>query len=204
MPESHDNGGHGDRGAVRRSVGEATRRLPGGVRRLPGDAVRLAVIGLGKTVQWTSRVNRTRTGREQEQGRETNIADGPAEKAETTVRTSSPNLPPEASTGGAVTPEDVSGAEPGAGSEPTAAETPADEPDESYRAPAPRASAAAPEELPVANYDELSMASLRGRLRTLTVTDLETLLVHERAHQNRSNVVTMFENRIRKLREQQS
>lgn len=56
-----------------------------------------------------------------------------------------------------------------------------------------------PEELPVSNYDEATLGSLRARLRNLTASDLRTLLAYERAHYNRANVVTMFENRISKL-----
>ena len=48
-------------------------------------------------------------------------------------------------------------------------------------------------------YDELSVASLRARLRTLDAAQVRDLLDYERAHASRANVVTMFERRIAKL-----
>jgi hypothetical protein len=53
--------------------------------------------------------------------------------------------------------------------------------------------------LPVAGYDQLTVASLRARLRVLDVTQVRALLDYEKAHQNRTDVVTMFERRIAKL-----
>ena len=61
--------------------------------------------------------------------------------------------------------------------------------------PAPEAGADAP--LP--NYDKLSIASLRARLRNLDVAQLRQLLVYERAHAARPDVIRMFERRITKL-----
>jgi hypothetical protein len=54
-------------------------------------------------------------------------------------------------------------------------------------------------ELPLANYDELSVASLRARLRNLSNDDLSVLMSYERAHQNRPEVVKMFQNRLIKM-----
>lgn len=59
--------------------------------------------------------------------------------------------------------------------------------------------AAAEAELPLANYDELSVNSLRARLRTLTVAQVAQLAEYEKAHAARAEVVTMFERRIAKL-----
>ena len=53
--------------------------------------------------------------------------------------------------------------------------------------------------LPLPGYDELSLASLRSRLRNLDATQLATLLAYDRSAANRSDVVTMFERRIAKL-----
>jgi cytoskeletal protein RodZ len=53
--------------------------------------------------------------------------------------------------------------------------------------------------LPLPNYDELTIASLRARLRTLTPEQLTVLIEYERAHANRADVITMFERRITKL-----
>jgi hypothetical protein len=62
--------------------------------------------------------------------------------------------------------------------------------------------AAAPEvaaELPLANYDSLTIASLRARLRNLTAGQLTELIGYEREHANREDVISMFERRITKL-----
>src|SRR5580658_1231977 len=54
-------------------------------------------------------------------------------------------------------------------------------------------------ELPIRGYDDLSLASLRARLRHLDAAQLELLVAHERSHANRTDVLTMFGNRIAKL-----
>jgi hypothetical protein len=53
--------------------------------------------------------------------------------------------------------------------------------------------------LPLANYDELSVASLRARLRNLSNDDLTLLMTYEKAHQNRPEVIKMFQNRLIKM-----
>jgi hypothetical protein len=45
-------------------------------------------------------------------------------------------------------------------------------------------------------YDELSLAQLRGRLRGLSLPQLEALLEHEQAQRDRAPFVTMLSNRI--------
>jgi hypothetical protein len=85
-------------------------------------------------------------------------------------------------------------AEPAVVAEPEAAAEP-----ETVAAPE---SAAAPEttaELPLANYDELTVASLRARLRNLSNDDLGQLRAYEEAHQNRPEVIKMFQNRLIKM-----
>jgi hypothetical protein len=63
-------------------------------------------------------------------------------------------------------------------------------------APAASGDAAA---LPLANYDELSVASLRARLRNLSPEQLTQLIDYEKGHAGRADVITMFERRIAKL-----
>jgi hypothetical protein len=53
---------------------------------------------------------------------------------------------------------------------------------------------------PIANYDALSLPSLRARLRSLDAAQLARLAAYERAHAARAEVISMFENRIAKLR----
>jgi len=65
-------------------------------------------------------------------------------------------------------------------------------------AAAPAASAG---ELPLPNYDDLTIASLRARLRNLSADQLAQLVDYEKSHANREDVVQMFERRIAKLAE---
>jgi len=67
------------------------------------------------------------------------------------------------------------------------------------RPAAPEPAAAAAVAAPLPNYDELSLASLRARLRNLDVTQVRQLAEYERAHAARAEVLTMFERRIAKL-----
>lgn len=55
------------------------------------------------------------------------------------------------------------------------------------------------DELPLPDYDHMTLGSLRGRLRSLTVEQLVQLRDYEKAHANRLPVVTMLDNRIAKL-----
>lgn len=68
------------------------------------------------------------------------------------------------------------------GGETGAADEPAEEP------------AGPPAALP--GYPEMSLPQLRGKLRTLSLADLRTLLAWETAHENRPPYVTMLSNRI--------
>ncbi len=59
-------------------------------------------------------------------------------------------------------------------------------------------------DLPITGYDELSLPSLRARLRNLDADQLAVLLAYERSHANREDVATMFERRIARLAETQN
>jgi hypothetical protein len=89
--------------------------------------------------------------------------------------------------------------------EPAAAEHPAaghldvaDAPTPVAEEPVPE-SAAKAADLPLPNYDGLTVASLRARLRNLDSPQLRILIDYEKAHAGRADVVTMFERRIAKL-----
>ena len=66
---------------------------------------------------------------------------------------------------------------------------------------AARASSAplAHDDLPLPDYDHMTLGSLRGRLRSLSVEQLVQLRTYEKAHADRLPVVTMLDNRIAKL-----
>jgi hypothetical protein len=53
--------------------------------------------------------------------------------------------------------------------------------------------------LPLANYDSLSLASIRARLRSLDIGQLKVLLDYEAVNAERPDVLGMFERRIEKL-----
>jgi hypothetical protein len=55
------------------------------------------------------------------------------------------------------------------------------------------------DELPIPDFDNVSLASLRARLRSLTIEQLVTLREWEQAHAHRLPVVTLLDNRIAKL-----
>src|SRR3954453_23654693 len=55
------------------------------------------------------------------------------------------------------------------------------------------------DELPIPAFDNISIGSLRARLRPLTVEQLVTLREWEQAHAHRLNVITTLDNRIAKL-----
>jgi hypothetical protein len=52
---------------------------------------------------------------------------------------------------------------------------------------------------PLPNYGELSVASLRARLRNLDIGQVRELTEYEKAHAGRVDVIAMFERRIAKL-----
>jgi hypothetical protein len=51
----------------------------------------------------------------------------------------------------------------------------------------------------VPRYDELTVASLRARLRNLDRGQVAQLLAYEQSHAARDAVITMYERRIAKL-----
>ncbi|WP_285732455.1 hypothetical protein [Nocardiopsis sp. ATB16-24] len=55
------------------------------------------------------------------------------------------------------------------------------------------------EELAVPTYDELTLPSIRARLRKLTVEQVRDLRAYEVAHQGRPEFIKMYDNRITKL-----
>jgi len=100
-------------------------------------------------------------------------ADSPAAGAAPAAAAGAPE--PAAAPEPAPTPEPSAAAEPAAAAEPTAVAA------------------------PLPNYDELSVASLRARLRNLDVAQVRQLAEYERTHAARADVLTMFERRVAKL-----
>lgn len=55
------------------------------------------------------------------------------------------------------------------------------------------------DQLPLPDYDHMTLGSLRGRMRSLDVPQLVQLRDYEKAHADRLPIVTMLDNRIAKL-----
>ncbi|MGH3693427.1 MAG: lipid droplet-associated protein [Pseudonocardiaceae bacterium] len=69
--------------------------------------------------------------------------------------------------------------------------------------PHPTADGAAPATPSLlADYDGMSLAQLRTKLREFSLPQLEELLEHERAHRNRPAFITLLSNRISTVRAQ--
>jgi hypothetical protein len=85
--------------------------------------------------------------------------------------------------------------------ETAAAETPAAGTPAAETAPPREPAAAAPAgaEPPIPNYEQLSIASLRARLRGLTLVQVRELIIYERGHAGRQDVIAMYERRVAKL-----
>jgi hypothetical protein len=86
-------------------------------------------------------------------------------------------------------------AEPSASAQPASESAVAREPAAAEPAP----SAAAAPAAPIPGYDDLSVASLRARLRGLDAAGVRALLDYEKANARRDDVITMFERRLSKI-----
>ena len=59
--------------------------------------------------------------------------------------------------------------------------------------------AAKPDAAPIPGYDDLSIPSLRARLRGLDAYGVQALLAYEKTHAQRDDVITMYERRLSKI-----
>jgi hypothetical protein len=57
----------------------------------------------------------------------------------------------------------------------------------------------APAAPPLPGYDDLSLPSLRARLRTLDAPGIKAMLNYEKAHARRGEVISMLERRLAKI-----
>ncbi|GAA4944596.1 hypothetical protein GCM10023224_29630 [Streptomonospora halophila] len=80
-----------------------------------------------------------------------------------------------------------------------AAEATTQESDDSVLEDVRRQAAPSPEELPVPGYDDLTLPSIRARLRKLTIDQVRELRAYEVAHGERAEFIKMYDNRIAKL-----
>jgi hypothetical protein len=84
---------------------------------------------------------------------------------------------------------------PSASVQPASASAAAHEPAAATPAPLAAAAPAAP----IPGYDDLSVASLRARLRGLDAAGVQALLDYEKANARRDDVIAMFERRLSKI-----
>jgi hypothetical protein len=109
------------------------------------------------------------------------------------VRVISPKKAAKAPTPAPAEAETAAPAEPAMPAAAAPAESPAAKPAAAPAEPSPVV------ELPIANYDSLTIASLRARLRNLSVAQLGQLIEYEKEHAARADVIAMFERRIAKV-----
>ena len=118
--------------------------------------------------------------------------------AETVAPEAEPEVPVTAGGHVKLLPSDAAPAAPAAATAPAA---PSAAPETPAVPEAPEAPAVPAVALPLPNYDDLSIASLRARLRNLSAEQLSQLIEYEKGHAGRTDVITMFERRIAKLAE---
>jgi len=170
------------------------------VKEAPAHALRAMFAGIGQLMLFTDRLrNRPAEDTAKED------ASVPAQASAPTAEAPTSEAAPAKEEAPAATAEAPAAETPVA--EAPAAEAPAAEAKaETPEAPAsaaetPAATEAPAGEPPLPNYDELTVASLRARMRNLSVEQLNEVIAYEKAHANRADVITMFERRIAKLAE---
>src|SRR5487761_430531 len=166
-------------------------QTPERIKEVPAQALRAVFAGVGQVLLITERVRRRTAG---------HLHFPPFSAPAVTTATPATTEPP-ATLQPPTTPEPEPAPEPAVAPEPTVVSEPAPvaavpEPAPVAAAPEPAAAAA---DLPLDGYSGLTVASLRARMRSLDTGQLRVLIEYERAHEGRTNVITMFERRIAKL-----
>jgi hypothetical protein len=210
-----------------RSQGRLKEQIQETVREIPVQATRLALFGVGRTLLLTDRVRKDyRQARESglrpvlERWRDDagqlagKVRGRVNERMPSRGKSESKPAPGSAPESKAAPEPQVArppdrkvntslAAEPTKTSEPVA--KPAPEP-ETVPEPVPeptstpdRVTKLAAESLPVPDYDDATLASVRARLRTLTAAQVSQLRDYEQEHEARADFLRMYENRIAKL-----
>jgi hypothetical protein len=209
-----------------RPQGRLKEQLQETVREIPVQAARLALFGVGRTLLLTDRVRKDyREARESglrpvlerwrdDAGQLAEKAMGRVKERRPAAGRSESESEPAAQPPVAGPPDRKPGREPGrtAGTSAAAAAKssepvakPAPEP-ETVPEPVPeptstpdRVTKLSAESLPVPDYDEATLASVRARLRSLTAAQVSQLRDYEAEHKARADYLRMYENRIAKL-----
>lgn len=195
--------------------GESHMRVPPvneRVKEAPAQALRAMFAGIGQlllvTDRFRGRTPENEAAQENEaQGGGTATATAPSETATSeaaTTEAATTEAAEQASVADQATAEPATEPDAVAAPEATAttveAEAPAS-PVEAEVTPATEATEAEASTLPLSNYDELTIPSLRARLRNLSADQLTQLIGYEKSHANRPEIIAMFERRIVKLAE---
>jgi hypothetical protein len=168
------------------------------IKEAPAQALRAVFAGVGQVLLITERVRRRAAGGDLGARPAASVSvvttetAGPAEATEVRPATAEAAAPAGATAAEAKAPEAKA---------PEAKAPEAKVPEAKAAGGAAPAPAGAASVLPVPHYSELSIASLRARMRGLDAGQVRELLDYERAHEDRENVVAMFERRIAKLEE---
>ncbi|HEU5157941.1 MAG TPA: hypothetical protein VFU43_13175 [Streptosporangiaceae bacterium] len=205
-----------------RSQGRIKEHIQETVRELPVQAARLALFGVGRTLLLTDRVRKDyREARESglrpvlERWREDaeqftgKIMGRVAERMPSGAKsepgpTPEPPVaqpPPRPSSGRKVSTSPAAETDGGPVAKPAPEPTPevVPEPVPEPTSTPSRVTKITAESLPVPDYDDATLASVRARLRTLTAAQVSLLRDYEQEHKGRADFLRMYENRIAKL-----
>ena len=182
------------------------------VKEAPAQALRAMFAGIGQLMLFTDKLrNRSETDDKKAPEAASTPTTTTEKPAQAATAEAAPAAEARATTPAAPTTETVEAApapaatatkvaeEPAKAAAPRAAKAPT-----ATAAAAPTAAAATTSEaadLPLPNYDGLTVASLRARMRNLNADQLTVLIGYEKAHANREEIIGMFERRIAKLAE---
>lgn len=204
-----------------RSQGRLKEQVQETVREIPVQAARLAMFGVGRTLLLTDRVRKDyREAREvglrpvlerwrddaghlagKVVGRVTERMPAPGRSKTTSRPAPEPPVarPPDRKVNTSLAAEPTAGPAAEAKADPKAATEPVPEPvPEPTQAPG-RVTKIAAGGLPVPDYDDATIASVRARLRTLTAAQVSQLRDYEQENKARADFLRMYENRISKL-----
>jgi hypothetical protein len=159
------------------------------IKEAPAQALRAVFAGVGQVLLIGERVRRRAGGEAAPEAAPTGQAEGTSTASASGVSAPDSSAPKTSATKASATKASATKASATKAPAATTAKT------------GTPAAGSGPSEPPVPHYRELSIASLRARLRGLDVAQVRELINYERAHEDRANVIAMFERRIAKLEE---
>ncbi len=183
-------------------------QIPDQIRRAPAEVLRAVFAGIGRVLLAADRPGPTPTRMQPQPGTASSAAHGARQQRDEVARPAAESRWRSLDQTGNVrllTADELYDDLGGTAAAPAVSDdnhTAADGPDDNHTAaPADHdavASSGSPA-LPLADYDSLSLASIRARLRTLNADQLRVLASYERKNAERTDVLGMLERRIEKL-----